>query len=439
MSQCVTDHTSEQIFHKRSSIEYLDSQFEAAPCATGFDRFSSIFNQRKRKDSVVSWNSLHEDSENALDLNMAPDLLKNDCPVGSPKSISFLSSTNSLGNISVLEKQRLTQNKEDEQSNLDEIAHYSNILNTMMQMQVKDALNCNSSSDEVNACSLHKNVSEKSLKASDSSNNLSNSANDSKSRVKLFRKSFRGLKKSLSADATPPDSNSKQLKKSDSRKDDKRCDSSMLEGRLKRSLSNSLDRLKYQRLGEYRESARIRYWEIMKNIDRHSKNDFKRLWAFYSALEALVESLSYELVAESSSSSIKPKNAANVRKIRDLLENESEKMKILYSGNFKKDKMELLRLQADLAPVLFLNPVKSLEMIKSLTKNEKGFDSQIVLTDLQETILQLSRKSSSKLAKVAVLLETYTPLIIIKKELSVNSDFEGMNSKLLRICSDSQG
>ena len=64
---------------------------------------------------------------------------------------------------------------------------------------------------------------------------------------------------------------------------------------------------------------------------------------------------------------------------------------------------------------------------------------EIVLTDLQETILQLSRKSSSKLAKVAVLLETYTPLIIIKKELSVNSDFEGMNSKLLRICSDSQG
>ena len=45
----------------------------------------------------MSWNSLHEDSENALDLNMAPDLLKNDCPVGSPKSISFLSSTNSLG------------------------------------------------------------------------------------------------------------------------------------------------------------------------------------------------------------------------------------------------------------------------------------------------------------------------------------------------------
>jgi len=308
-----------------------------------------------------------------------------------------------------------------------------------MQMQVKDALNCNSSSDEVNACSLHKNVSEKSLKASDSSNNLSNSANDSKSGVKLFCKSFRGLKKSLSADATPADSSSKQLKKSDSRKNDKRCDSSMLEGRLKRSLSNSLDRLKYQRLGEYRESARIRYWEIMKNIDRHSKNDFKRLWAFYSALEALVESLSYELVAESSSSSIKPKNAANVRKIRDILENESEKMKILYSGNFKKDKMELLRLQADLAPVLFLNPIKSLEMIKSLTKNEKGFDSQIVLTDLQETILQLARKSSSKLAKVAVLLETYTPLIIIKKELSVNSDFEGMNSKLLRICSDSQG
>ena len=65
-----------------------------------------------------------------------------------------------------------------------------------------------------------------------------------------------------------------------------------------------------------------------------------------------------------------------MRKIRDLLENESEKMKILYSGNFKKDKTELLRLQADLAPVLFLNPVKSLEMIKSLTKNEKGFDSR---------------------------------------------------------------
>ena len=91
--------------------------------------------------------------------------------------------------------------------------------------------------------------------------------------MKLFQKSFRGLKKSLSADATPPHWNSKQLKKSDSRKDDKRCDSSMLEGRLKRSLSNSLDRLKYQRLGEYRESARIRYWEIMKNIDRHSKSN----------------------------------------------------------------------------------------------------------------------------------------------------------------------